>query len=533
MEADDFIDFGDKSTDQQETKIDFDIFGEPAIAPALKEKEEPKITPSESAFDFNFFEETTAPQEKMVLITEKQKEKVPINDSIEDDDEIERNESDDEKEDENEEDENEEDENEEDNKEVKTKVLITKDIKLKEKKQRRKPKIKRLKRTKKIPKPSSIKDSLSFFRARTLFPKEFDFTTDGNLKIPDVEAEKGRIIELPYYIEKTPKEKQEYLDKVKSEISSIETEMDEKMQMLRDALEIWRETGMASQVIELQRDLARLDAQRTLKRDGERWTNVYISLENRQINFENRYDDKKVYHPVFALQVRDIPFTQLFNTTTERPVKQQEEDDELNLTEREETFLIFSTFNEDGGFLAPDSLNDFTYNGQVYTSLLQAFHAERAAFVKRADLRVKILQQKTIKDIRTWANRFTGNFDSPKERMIDILKAYVTQNPNIKEELINTNSDIIVYANPLDRLLGIGLSDTDDNALDREKWISPNILGEAWMTVREPLLRNEKIESQEGGSPIELDKEEDERIKEERADYFKGVNYRKKVSFGA
>jgi predicted NAD-dependent protein-ADP-ribosyltransferase YbiA (DUF1768 family) len=511
MDADDLIDFN---------------FGE--TKPTDKPQEESKID-----FDVDFFESAPVPAKKEEISV---KTSQPIKN--------EKDESNNDESDKNEEENDDESENEsEEDKTVvqQEKTIATKEIKTKKQiTQRKKPKIKRLKRTKKIPRPDTIKDTLSFFRARTLYPKEFDFNTDGNLQVPDVEEMKGRIIELPYYIEKTPSEKNEYLETVQSEIRSIETEMDEKMRMLREAMGEWRETGVASRVVELQRDLARLDAQRTIKRDGERWTVAYTSLENRQLIFQNRYDDKKVQHPVFALQIRDIPFTQLFKTSSERPEQQEEEEEELNLTERQETFLIFSAAGGDGGYFAPDNMKEFSFNGQVYNSLLQAFHAERAAFVKRADLRIKILQQQTAKDIRIWGNRFSGNFENPKGVMIDILKAYVSKYPGLKKFLIKSDSDILIYANPIDRLLGIGLNETDDDVLDREKWKSPNILGEAWMAIREPLLQNTTAQQGGGGADpfegeeqIELDNnnEEQERIKEERSNYFKGVQFRKKVGF--
>jgi len=61
------------------------------------------------------------------------------------------------------------------------------------------------------------------------------------------------------------------------------------------------------------------------------------------------------------------------------------------------------------------------------------------------------------------------------------------QNPAIKEQLLATGDRILVEAAPPDKIWGIGLGENDPRALDPAKWLGLNLLGQAWMWVRDQL----------------------------------------------
>lgn len=60
----------------------------------------------------------------------------------------------------------------------------------------------------------------------------------------------------------------------------------------------------------------------------------------------------------------------------------------------------------------------------------------------------------------------------------------VDQHPELIDLLLETNNKMIAEASPYDKIWGIGISKTDPRALDPYKWPGKNILGEAWMEVR-------------------------------------------------
>lgn len=61
------------------------------------------------------------------------------------------------------------------------------------------------------------------------------------------------------------------------------------------------------------------------------------------------------------------------------------------------------------------------------------------------------------------------------------------QNPEIAEHLLGTGDRILVEAAPPDRIWGIGLGENDPRALDPKLWRGLNLLGQAWMWVRDQL----------------------------------------------
>lgn len=61
------------------------------------------------------------------------------------------------------------------------------------------------------------------------------------------------------------------------------------------------------------------------------------------------------------------------------------------------------------------------------------------------------------------------------------------QNPHIAEQLLATGARTLVEAAPPDRIWGIGLGENDPRALDPTQWRGQNLLGQAWMWVREQL----------------------------------------------
>lgn len=61
------------------------------------------------------------------------------------------------------------------------------------------------------------------------------------------------------------------------------------------------------------------------------------------------------------------------------------------------------------------------------------------------------------------------------------------QNPEIARELLATGNRIIVEAAAGDRIWGIGLGENDPRAQIPEMWRGQNLLGQAWMWVREQL----------------------------------------------
>ena len=174
---------------------------------------------------------------------------------------------------------------------------------------------KKVKKERQIPIP---KDSATFFRARAKDPKKFTFTADGNLQVPEMRGEPAKVITLPFYRAATAEEIREVEAKQFEDIKGLEKEIDETSKLLRDALIEWRATGSGgvSDVLKYQRDLQRLDAQRTQLRYPVRWAKTFKNPAINTILTDQFYEKRKIGYPVSALQTRGISFEQSIRSSS-------------------------------------------------------------------------------------------------------------------------------------------------------------------------------------------------------------------------
>lgn len=76
--------------------------------------------------------------------------------------------------------------------------------------------------------------------------------------------------------------------------------------------------------------------------------------------------------------------------------------------------------------------------------------------------------------------------------------AKFSQNPELKEYLLSTESKVLVEASPTDKIWGVGLAKDDPLILDSRNWNGTNWLGECLMTVRELLRSSPDMEIEHG-----------------------------------
>jgi ribA/ribD-fused uncharacterized protein len=67
------------------------------------------------------------------------------------------------------------------------------------------------------------------------------------------------------------------------------------------------------------------------------------------------------------------------------------------------------------------------------------------------------------------------------------LLAKARSHPNITRELLSTGTRVLAEASPFDKVWGIGFDENSVHALDPSQWKGTNLLGQAWMWVRQQL----------------------------------------------
>jgi len=343
------------------------------------------------------------------------------------------------------------------------------------------------------------KDSATFFRARAKNVKMFQFTADGNLQVPEMRGQPAKVIDIPYYISAT-KEEIDLDEQERSEkLQGIEREFDETYKLLRAAILEWRQTGFSSDVIKFQRDLQRLDAQRTQLRSPLRWTKTYKNLEVNRILLTEVDEKRKIGYPVAALKTRTMTFEKMIRPGAKPAVQAVEAKAESDEEEEPEEFIVFSGPQEVHGFLSPDTMVEFIYNSTKYNCLIQAYEGERLTLLGRKDIRPVLLKSRNPRQMRVVARSVTGQLENPRELLVNILKALTSQHPNLGDSLRETGTATLVYADARDGILGVGMVPTDPLITEKGEWKGKNFLGQAWTVVRNDLPPLPEEVVQEGG----------------------------------
>jgi ribA/ribD-fused uncharacterized protein len=134
----------------------------------------------------------------------------------------------------------------------------------------------------------------------------------------------------------------------------------------------------------------------------------------------------------------------------------------------------------------------FDIGGTEYNCCEQYMMAQKALMFGDTESYRMIMSTGSPKDQKEIGRR-VKDFDKTKwesfcrQIVYDANYAKFTQNKALMEELVKTGSLEIAEASPVDLIWGIGLHETDPDALDKSKWQGTNWLGEAIMQVRDSI----------------------------------------------
>lgn len=346
---------------------------------------------------------------------------------------------------------------------------------------------KKKKKERQIPIP---KDSASFFRVRAKNLKMFQFTKDGDLQVPEMRGEPAKVIQIPYYRPATAEETLEDEQKAMEQIQEVEREFDETYKLLKAAIAEWRSTGFSADVIKYQNDLQRLDSQRTQLRSPLRWTKVFKNLSVNKILLNEFYEQRKLGYYVQALKTRTQTFEQSIRadgfTKPQAPETKADSDGEADAdVKEEEEFVIFSSPTDpEHGSLSPYTMVEFIHNSTKYNCVLQAYEGERLSMLGRQDVRPTLLKSRSVAQMRVIGSRVVGQPENPREVMIAILKSLISQHSRFADDLRATGTATLVFAEPKDGVLGVGMGIADEQITEKTAWKGTNFLGQAWTAVR-------------------------------------------------
>jgi ribA/ribD-fused uncharacterized protein len=134
----------------------------------------------------------------------------------------------------------------------------------------------------------------------------------------------------------------------------------------------------------------------------------------------------------------------------------------------------------------------FELAGQRFTCAEQYMMYGKAILFDDAEIAEQILAAAAPSQHKA-LGRKVRNFSDPvwkanREAIVhDGSRAKFTQNPALRQALLDTAGTELVEASPFDRIWGIGLSATDARAEDPSQWRGQNLLGKILTRVRDEL----------------------------------------------
>lgn len=137
----------------------------------------------------------------------------------------------------------------------------------------------------------------------------------------------------------------------------------------------------------------------------------------------------------------------------------------------------------------------FVVDATTYGSAEHWMMAGKARLFGDEQTRERILAARTPAEAKK-LGRLVSDFDEQVwaaarfELVVQGSVAKFDQHPELLTYLLGTSNRVLVEASPMDRVWGIGLAATDEDATEPERWRGLNLLGFALMEARSRLGRS-------------------------------------------
>jgi len=394
----------------------------------------------------------------------------------------------------------------------------------------------------------------AFFRNRSKNQDKYGFADDGNLAIKDPAG----TIQLKRFLPLEPSERAALEELRLDTLADLEVKYEEERVALATAWEEYSSTGAMRPVLAANQRVAELDARRNAIRAAVRNIMPIQNPTTNQIVLSERYEERKLFGQSSAfgkLAERQQQFGQdpakfkteepfdkelyrlafytfkpehdqgkyVADTAADAATKSAEDEaaagEPSELTYRQslkdgrKARIFFDTDSTMNGFLSPMWPVEFTMDDTRYFTALQAYEAERAKELGMDELRTSLLKTRSARTIRLMTRKLTQHPADAKGLWLKIYTQLYQQTEALKEKLLATGSDALVYADVREGPSGIGLAEKDSGVLDPSKWKGENAVGLAQETVRTQMREGGLAEAPVNAAPKEAVISEDEQQK--------------------
>ena len=350
----------------------------------------------------------------------------------------------------------------------------------------------------------------TFFKKRERFPALFTYNKAGDLTVYNKAGTLEDTIRLKTFIplDATQREliDQERLDAIGEAQLRYEAAMD----ALRLATQQYKTTGTTQSVLAAQKAVNEADQVLSRVRYGTRQIQSIANPEVRTVQFDKPKEGRKLFSngdpfkkELFRLVVLEHPHLKFNGTYLDTPVgeeKEQEESKDAEGRASDATIrqklrdgrwarIFFDADDGPSGFLSPFWPVEFTMETETgetvrYFTASQAWEYARAKEAGNENLMKAILQTRSTRTMRFVTKKLTAQPKNPKELWLQIFTAMYDQHPELREKLLATGTDALVFADVREGPSGTGFGERTKDTLDASKWTGENAVGFALETLR-------------------------------------------------
>jgi len=365
-----------------------------------------------------------------------------------------------------------------------------------------------------------------FYKKRERNRARFEPTATGDLGMYSKSGEMEETIRLLTYVPHDPAVREKMDQNRLDAIGFAETQYEDAILVLRQAMTEYRRSGAVQPVIAAQKAVAEADQILSRVRYRTRGLQAMANPEIRDIFFDQAKEQRKLFSgkekdpfnkELTRLITLEQPLYTFYGTYVEsgpdvetgqdvdEPMEKGGEDGQTRRRLRDGRMarIFFDVEEGPNMFLSPCWPVEFTMEDVRYFTAMQAFEAERARAAGQEGLRANILRTRSTRTMRFLTKKFETQPKDVKGLWLRIFTAIYQQHPELKERLLNTGTDALVFADIRPGPSGAGFGEQTKEIMDPARWTGENALGLALETLRYQFREGTAKEAAETDAPKE------------------------------
>ena len=336
----------------------------------------------------------------------------------------------------------------------------------------------------------------------------YTYNDAGNMEIRTSTGAVDQTIILRTYVPHDPLVRETMDQDRMDALGLADEEYEGALATLRKAVQTYRTTGAVQPVLAAQKAVSEADQILTRVRYGTRGIQALPNPQVREVLFDDiddKYEVRRLFKHddpysknLYRLTVLEHPFMKLYGTYVDSPDALPGQDVDAPMEEsvpsdaavrqklRDGRWArIFREVDDDNnGFLSPFWPTDFTVDSVRYSSAYQAYEYQRASEAGLEQMKKAIMNTRSTRSIQFFTKKLEKQPKDVKGLWLRILTAVYQQHPELKEKLLKTGTDALVFADVRPGPSGTGVGERTKECLDPSKWTGENAVGLALETLR-------------------------------------------------